>query len=312
MKHLILALLTALLPCLGICRGTSIAFHLVDDQTGKPLIVLPNGNPEAFLAGSMDKSFSFYGYFTHTKIETELPLKGEKLQPRDIGARFKLFGENQWARVEDWPGNKYNWINVQRHNEWKDYAHYLEKKFNTFGLSREEMGGAFDPDCTPFTFPRTYLFDPDVKKIRWAKFYATARKGYDPSHRMCKNQAWHIYAYGSVGSSVDTESLLIDMEDARDSEWTLRVSLKNGQILGPLPSKDIKVIDVQDAINFKDAFMRRNHCPTLSAEGKRRYRFDHERFIKTKIGHCYAKRIDDYGNAVLHHFFGEPAEQPEQ
>ena len=283
------------------------AYHLVDDKTGLPLVTLDNGLPEAFLMGG--GKLLFYGFFTQTEIEQDEPLAGRNFQDVDSGSRFKLRGKDQWVRVESWCCDDYNWVKTQYLSGWVEYHRELGKKLENFGVDPDNLPFRLNGECSPFVYSPVYLFDPVTLKPRWTKFYAVARKGYDRSFMSCDRDKWNVYSYAYIGSSLDAESVLIKLDDAKATVRFLRVSALTGEIMGR-NSGGIKVIDAADVLRFKDEFLRRNPCPIhTEAEKKQLLGTKLGRFTKTSAGRCFIERHERYEESAIRHFLGEPTEE---
>ncbi|MFZ6864807.1 hypothetical protein ACO0K7_19465 [Undibacterium sp. Ji67W] len=209
MKNLfILIFLTAISP-LGFCIGwTGQVYHLVDDKTGNPLVILKDGNPEAFFAGGGE--LLFVGYFTKTRIEQDPPPKGFQYPDVDVGSRFKLRGKDQWVRVEKWCCDNYSRTYSQNLPGWREYFTKVSDKLQDFGFEEEIP----ELECVPLIYSVVFLFDPKTLRPRWSKFYAAVR---DVEDRACPNQHWYPYSYAYIGSSLDERSVVVKVDDANNS-----------------------------------------------------------------------------------------------
>lgn len=311
MKHLIqywwsikrmLFCVAAVVPALSWGFGAQ-AYHLVDDATGKALVTLPSGEPEAFFA--VGGRLLFVGHNTNTRVEQDDPPKGYKFPWVDIGSRFKLRDENRWVRVEAWCCDEYNWVKQKSTPAWGAYYHSLYKSrvYDRFGdqLVHEFAGSPEATDCVPFTNMPTFVIDPKTQKPKWTKYFAVARQGWDPSHRECGRETWNINASADVGSSLDSKSVLVTADDTGSAIAYLRVSIETGEILEPIPS-DHKAIDFEDVERFKAAFLHVNQCPAFTSEELARK----DRYQKTSTGRCMIQRRIRYEESIMRHFMGEP------
>lgn len=281
------------------------AYHLVDDTTGQALVTLPSGEPEAFLS-TTDKSL-FVGYFTHKRIEQADPLAGQPVHELDIGARFKLRGQDQWVRVEKWCCDAYNWIEQQNDPSWEAYNNKLSREAERFGVEKgmglDQRGGL--GDCSPFISPATFLLDRKTHKPRWTKYYAVARQGRDEAYRHCERDAWLVHASADIGSTLDSKTVLVQAHDSNGSLINLQVSADTGAIVGPLPT-DFTAVDATDVAQFKAEFLQKNSCPVFT---KKDLGIEN-RYATTATGHCLVERRKRYEENVVRHFLGEPKPKP--
>lgn len=282
------------------------AYHLVDDSTGRPLVTLPSGEPDAFF--SVGGRLLFVGYSSDTKVEQDDPPPGRKYPWVDIGSRFKLRGEDRWVRVEEWCCDEYNWLKQRDLPSWGAYYHKLYSIPDQFGDQplHEFAGSPEATDCVPFTTMPTFVIDPKTQKPLWTKYYAIARKGWDRSYLLCGRETWNMHSIASVGSSPDKKSVLITAEDTGGSLAYLRVSIKTGEILEPLPT-DFRAIDFEAVERYKAAFLRANKCPKFTEKELAR----EDRYKNTATGKCVIARRIRYEEGIMHHFLGEPAPQQE-
>jgi hypothetical protein len=279
------------------------AYQLLDDATGKPLIVLPSGEPELFfMVGSR---LLFVGYNTDARIEQDDPPKGQKFPWADVGTRFKLRNENRWIRVEGWCCDDYSERKQQSTPAWKDLHTklYSSADYDRFGDQwvHEFAGSPEATSCMPFATMPTFVIDPQTQKPKWIKYFAVARPGRDNNFKQCPRETWSINSNATVGSSIDSKSVLVAADDANTSTALLRVSVETGDILAPLTT-DHKAIDFEDVERFKGAFLHVNKCPAFTASEMARK----DRYKTTSAGRCMIQRRIRYEESVMRHFLGEP------
>ena len=277
-------------------------FHLVDDKTNLPLVTMPSGEPEPFLAGG-GKQFLFVGYFTKLRLEAEDSLPGEKFPAGGIGVRFKLRGEDRWVRVERWCCDEYNWVGQQSLPAWGIQYNKAIDDSKQFGNLRlhEFVGSPEALGCVPFANPATFFIDPKTNKPRWIKYFAVARQGWDNTYLECGRETWNMHSSATVGSRLDSTSVLVLADDADGLSHLLRVSIETGEILHPLPS-DFLVVDAADVERFKTFFLQRNICPAFTPDELRR----EDRLKATATGRCIDQRRRLYEESVMRHFMGAP------
>ena len=99
------------------------------------------------------------------------------------------------------------------------------------------------------------------------------------------------------GSPVNFRNLLLDE--------------KTGEFVGS-NSGGFKAIDAIELLRFKDAFLRKNPCPLLTAADKTKYPTRPAQGLHTKTGQCFLDRLMRYNRDVVRHFLGEPTEPLEQ
>ena len=301
-RNAIAALCLLLSPMLAFCQAwLPQAYHLVEDATGKPLLTLPNGEPEAFIAAGGD--LLFLGFFTRKEIRQEARVPAGKLDGLGVGARFQLRDEQTRVRVERWCCDQYSLKEVQHLREWKEYSRRLTDQVEEFGS--DELTKRLDY-CDPFSNTPAFLFDRVSHAVRWTKFFAIARSGYDNGFKACDRQDWHVFSYADIGSSLDAQSVLVRVSDARSVQQFLRVSAADGQIVGPNPA-GVVAVDANEILAFKKEFLAQNPCPQFTTGELAQ----EDRYQATSTGRCYVGRKQRYADALLKHFLGTPKPPPE-
>jgi hypothetical protein len=127
------------------------------------------------------------------------------------------------------------------------------------------------------------------------------RQGWDRTHMECGRETWNMNAHASVGSSLDSKSVLVTADDTNAALAYLRVSVATGEILEPNPT-DFKAIDFEDVERYKAAFLRVNTCPAFTPEELLRK----DRYQKTSTGRCMLARRIRYEESIVRHFLGDP------
>ena len=300
-KRVLAICVIAIVPDLGWGFGSQV-FHLVDDATGKPLLILPSGEPEAFI--EVGGRPLFVGYNTKMEIETDDSPQKNKYPRTDGRTRFKLRNENRWILVEEWCCNEYTYRMQSRIPAWGEYYNKLIDLSERFGdqLLHEFAGYPEATDCVPFAGMPSFVIDPTTQKPKWIKYFAVARRGWDSNFKYCSRETWNINAYAAVGSSLDSKSVLVAADDTGGSIALLRVSIETGNILEPR-STNHKAIDFEDVERFKTTFLQLNKCPAFTAQELARK----DRYKATSAGRCMIQRRIRYEEGIMRHFMGKPS-----